>query len=165
MNKTLKLLLRVALFLMPIGFSALYGYFELVDDFAFSNAALSTLWGQYGRVETSPFSISSGFFEHNINIHSYRPLAPIYISIYSLISGLEIEKLVFLPISAVLITLTFYALLRRLNIPEPLIFFVISVGIVINNGVVMAATFYYISMGYALAFITSSSMVIYEKPQ
>jgi len=153
MDKTLKILLRATLFLIPIIFSALYSHFELIDDFAFSNAALSTIWGRYGRVEASPFKVSSGFFEHNINMHSFRPFAPIFVLTYSLISGIKIDEVILLPISGLFITLTFYALLRRLSIPEPLTFFMISVGIIINNGVVMTAAFYYISMGYALAFL------------
>jgi len=30
-----------------------------------------------------PFKVSSGFFEHNINMHSFRPFAPIYVLVSS----------------------------------------------------------------------------------
>jgi len=149
---TLRLLSKILTFTILIGFPALYSYFELVDDFAFSTATLSNLWGLHGRIIFSPFNRSIGFFEHNVNSHSYRPFAHISVLMYSIVSGLRIEEVIFLPITAILITTVFYVLLQRFGVSKLLTLFAISVATVINNSVTMASPFYYISMGYSLAF-------------
>jgi len=151
--KSSGLFMKMLSFLVIMGLSTLYSSFELIDSFGFSSATLATLWGGYGKVIVHPFNASVGFFEGNMNSHSYRPLSHLCILIYSLISGLSIERIIFMPISILLIALVLFVLLREYGASEMLIVFTISVGIVLNNVTTMSSTFYYISIGYALAFL------------
>jgi len=140
------------LFSLLLTFVLFYSYYEIIDNFGFSSATLGLIWTNNGKIIINPVTNSVGFFEHNINQHSGRPIAHLFIGIFSLVSGIPIINIVFIPISFILSAIVFYNFLKK-HMDVFSIFFVVSIGIVINNATTMASTFYYISLGYSLSFL------------
>jgi len=140
------------LFTLLLAFVIFYSYYEIIDSFGFSSATLGLIWKQNGKIIINPVTNSIGFFEHNINQHSGRPIAHLFVGIFSLVSGIPIINIIFIPIPFILSAIVFYNFLKR-HIDVFSIFFVVSIGIIVNNASTMASTFYYISLGYSLSFL------------
>ncbi len=147
-----RLIIVFILFTLLLAFVIFHSYYEIIDSFGFSSATLGLIWIQNGKIIINPVTHSIGFFEHNINQHSGRPIAHLFIGIFSLVSGIPIINIIFIPIPFILSAIVFYNFLKR-HMDVFSIFFVVSIGIIINNASTMASTFYYISLGYSLSFL------------
>lgn len=151
--KSRKMLLLVGMLALIITLQTIFYRNENVDPYAFSTIGNAQQMLNNGHYQINPFSQVSSSWQEHANGISERPAPSMLITIFSLVTGLSIWNISFLPIIGLIFLLLFFVFARIFS--GSTWFATICVAVMSFDSLINETTsnVYYISYGFTLVML------------
>lgn len=154
-KRELILLLLCLLSLIPIFATVIP---QRIVDFGYTSVTLTRLYISSGRIETNPFTDSSQFYAGSANDMSTRPFPSLFIAIFSSITGIDPETVLYLPILG-LLSIVFIAMWMKLLSSSTVLTILFGLTIAFSFQFRSFNTVYYIPYGLSMFSIFAYFLV------
>jgi hypothetical protein len=132
-----------------------------VDPFTFTSMSLAQLYKETGYLAIEPFQgicNQLGGWQNQVDFLSYRPFGHLIITVLSIVTGMNVSTLSFLPVNALLFSLITLALAKRLFADKVAAFAYLL--FVIANFPTLVLNMDYITLGVTFVFLYALLLTI-----